>query len=196
MWPILANLFIYNANIILNPRNNNLNPTTNQIFEICEKANITFADIVTGTNPAIPVHQVGRSILVDNQYTWNKYSDSQLEYLASQGWLDDNVEQIVNYINNTPTIKHVYFTFKSGRWLSSKMELIKQGITVQTKCSIISPSGNGFGKLLPGYPTKVESLAHCWVWNGLPNIDFINKIGYCPLNHHWLISKGVNPNNF
>lgn len=196
MWCILSNLFTYNNNTLLNPRVGNNDPTIVQIFEICENAKITFADIVKGTANNVLTEQIGNSILVNDEYYWNTYSDGQLEKMAGNGWLDDNVPAIISYINATPSIKHVYFTFKSGIWLIEKKSQIVNNINIDDVCSIISPSGNGFGNLLPGYPTRAESIAHSWIWNGLPNLNPINRDGYGHLNHDWLRQNGVEPNNF
>ena len=195
-WPILSNLFTFNNNHLLHPRTANTLPNIEEIFSLCELAKITFADIVKGTKRQIPIEQVGNAILVNNEFTWSNYSDKQLEIMAQNDWLDDNVEEIVEYINSTPTIKHVYFTFKSGQWLMEKVDNIRQRITTPTRCCIFSPSGNGFGDLLLGYPSRVESIAHVWVWNGLPNINAVNRQCYCYLDHQWLIDKGVPINNF
>ncbi len=202
MWTTLANLFLYNANILAQRRTpppGNNNPTLNQIFEVCMKGRITFADIVLGTKVNVPtkINLGDKSVLVNNQYLWKSYKDSSLDFMGRNQWLYDNVENIITYINLTPTIKHIYFTFKSGTWLVNKMNLIIGGTAPIPSCSIFTPTGSGFGNNLPvPFNNRAWSLAHCWVWNTLAGAVLINKMGYCHLNHQWLISHGVNPNNF
>ena len=117
--------------------------------------------------------------------------------MGQQNWLDDNTNEIIEYINNTPSIKYVYFTFKTGgNWIINRKRFISNNINIPS-CSVFTPTGNGFGNNLPiPFNSKIKSLTHCWVWNNLQHQIPINKIGYCNLNHDWLIQNGVNPNNF
>lgn len=211
MWPALCNLFLYNQNQLISQRtNSNNNPTLNQIFEICSRSKIVFADIVKGVKPEICSVELEdeNCVLVNNEYRWEtrtingirvgEYSDNHLEYLAERNWLDDNVSEIINFINFTPSIKHVYFTFKSGNWLVSKLIELKNGIRedIQTG-SIFTPTANGFRRNLEvPFNERLWSLTHCWVWNGLPHVISINKNDYFHLNHEWLRRNGVNPDNF
>ena len=145
-------------------------------------------------------------ILVNNQYAWRnnainavgEYSDKHLDYMGAMGWLDDNVMEIVNYINNTPSIEFVCFTFKTGGWLVGKINNIGIGVRPGVNCaSIFTPTSSGFGKLLEvPFDKRAWSLTHCWVWNGLPHPIMVNKLGYGHLDHGWLTECGVNPNNF
>lgn len=196
MWPILANLFLHHGNVILNQRTQNINPTINDIYSVCALAKISFADIVKGTFENIQCQILNNAIIVDNHYEWNSYKDTQLNYMGNKGWLDDNVEDIIKYINKTPSIKHVYFTFASQDWLGDKRNLIRHGINVEDCCSIFTPSANGFGHNLPNYPNRLTSLSHCWIWNGLNHEHPVNRPNFGHLSHGWLIEKGVNPNWF
>ena len=201
MWPLLANLFIYNSNFLTKQRTiNHNNPTFGELFEICSKGKIAFADIVKGINEDIPyiLQNENKSVLVNNIYCWSTYKDGPLDYMGNQGWLDDNVTEIAKFINKNTTIKDVYFTFKSGDWIVEKMHEIKQLVTRDINfCSIFTPTANGFRQHLDiPYNERLWSLTHCWIWNGLEHLVPINKKDYCHLNHDWLISNGVNPNNF
>lgn len=211
MWTILGNFFLHGHNQLIQKRNSNNNvPTRPQIFEICQKGKIVFADIVKGIQEEIPALELEneRCVLVNNEYRWEstyignqrigEYSDTHLDKMATQGWLDDNVSAIIKYIIETPSIKHVYFTFKSGDWLVQKLNVIEQGIRNDVSCcSIFSPTGNGFRRNLQApFQERSWSLAHCWIWNGLPHQVPVNKPGFGHLDHDWLRSKGVNPNNF
>lgn len=197
MWPIMANLFMHNENHLTRARNiNNDVPTLNEIFEICKKGKIVFADIVKGTKINIPIIENNGYILVNNAYPWKGYKDSCLNYLGQQNWLDDNTNEIIEYINNTPSIKYVYFTFKTGgNWIINKKIYISNNINIPS-CSIYTPTGQRLANLPIPFHSRIKSLAHCWVWNNLQHQIPINKNGYSNLNHDWLIQNGVNPNNF
>lgn len=201
MWTALGNLFLYNHNHLIKKRNfNNNEPTLEQIFEICKKGKIVFADIVKGIKADIPaIEQLDdRSVFVNNQYKWAGYKDVPLEYMSAQGWLDDNVKAIVNYINETKSIKHIYFTFKSGNWLVDKLNAIREGVRNNvSSCSIFTPTANGFGgQIQPPFHERAWGLTHCWIWNGLNHNIPISRPDYGHLDHNWLMNKGVNPNNF
>lgn len=208
MWTILANLILYNNNQLLAARSEtNLIPTFAQLFEICNKGKITFADIVKGIKPAISAFEVEqqRCVIVDELYEWRsypnekgEYSDKHLDYMGESKWLDDNVDAIVQFINSTPTLKHVYFTFKSGSWIVDKLNKIKGSVRQEVNCcSIFTPTGNGFGKNLAfPFDKKASGIAHCWVWNNLDHPVNIARVGYGHLDHDWLRSKGVDVDNF
>jgi hypothetical protein len=201
MWTSLANLFLYNYNHLVNQRtiNNNV-PTKTEIFEICIKGKIVFADIVKGIRENIQAIEQpeNKSVLVNNQYLWKSYKDGPIDYMASQDWIDDNVNEIIKYINETKSIKHIYFTFKSGTWLVNKLNEICNNIRPDVSfCSIFTPTANGFGKPLQlPFQERVWGLTHCWVWNGLNHEIPINRVNYGHLDHNWLSRNGVDPNNF
>jgi hypothetical protein len=200
-WPILANLFIYNNNELISRRSlNNDTPNFEEILEICKTAKITFADIVKGTSEGVDclTNEVRKAVLVGDNYQWNDYKDGHLDNLGNRGWLDDNVTDIINYINKTKTIKNVYFTFKSGNWIVNKKNQILAGIRNDVEVSsIFTPTANGFRENLEApFNERAWSLTHCWLWNGLEHDILVNKPDYGNLNHDWLISKGVDVNNF
>jgi hypothetical protein len=200
MWTILGNLFLYGNNNLIMARNIKQNhPTFDQLFEICEKGNIVFADIVKGLHDDLNIiEQPQNSSVVVNGYSWRSYKDGPLDFMGAKGWLADNVKAIIKYINETPSIKHVYFTFKSGKWVVQKLNEIRNLIRPDvTCCSIFTPTGNGFGvNLQRPFQERSWGLAHCWVWNGLKHNIPVNRPNYGHLDHHWLIDKGVNPMNF
>lgn len=115
MWTIMGNLFLHGKNQLTKKRNAiNDEPTKAEIFEICKKGRIVFADIVKGIKEEIPAVELKneRCVLVNNQYRWEgkknkkngfgEYSDGHLDQMGAQNWLDDNVEAIIQYINATP----------------------------------------------------------------------------------------------
>lgn len=198
MWPIMANLFLHNENHLTKARNiNNDVPTLNDIFEICKKGKICFADIVKGTKEEIKINDKNGYIVVNDTYNWTDYKDSHLNYMGQMKWLDDNTEKIIDYIKQTPSIKHIYFTFKTGgNWILEKKSNISQNVEVRCS-SIFTPTGTGFRKNLPEpFNSRIKSLTHCWVWNNINHQTNINKEGYDNLNHEWLINNGVIINNF
>lgn len=196
MWTGLANLFLHNSNQLIDRRTvyNNI-PSIDEIFDICKKGNIVFADIVKGIKANIPAveHLAEECVLVNNQYSWSTYKDDCLCKMGKQSWLDDNVEAITKFINETKSIKHVYFTFKSGNWLIGKSnELYNQIRPDVSCCSIFTPTASGFRKNLPQpFHERAWSLTHCWVWNGLDHVIRVNKQGYGHLDHSWLSDKGI-----
>ncbi len=201
MWPSLANLFLYNQNHLIKQRNfNNDIPSFNEILEICCKGKIVFADIVKGIKENIEAIEdiSNKSVLVNNEYSWSSYKDGPLDYMGGKGWLDDNVSAIIDFINKHKTIKYIYFTFKSEKWLVNKIqEIAIKTSSNSTSCSIFTPTANGFRKNLNSpYNERLWSLTHCWVWNGLDNENRINKLGFGNVDHDWLIKNGVNPLNF
>jgi len=201
MWTVMGNLFLHNHNHLTAPRTfaNNI-PTLLEVFQICNKGKMVFADIVKGLkDEVIAIENIPeQTVLVNGHYTWTSYKDSPLDYMGNENWLDDNVDAIVAFINRTPSIKHIYFTFKSGVWLVNKMnEICAQVRQNVSFCSIFTPTANGFGALLPHpYDHRAWGLTHCWVWNGLPHAFPINRLGYGHLDHDWLRRNGVNPDNF
>lgn len=197
MWPILANLFLYNRNRLILPRNKkNPNPSINEIFEICNKAKIAFADVVRGVKSTAIVQKHGRSLVINDSFTWDNYSDKQLNTMAKHDWLDDQTDEIIKYINQTPSIKHIYFTFNSEQWLIELREKIISNTKTVSAGSIFTPTGMGFRKNLIGFEGRVASLTHCWIWNGLKHYTPVNKKGYTHLNHQWLREHGVDVKNF
>lgn len=211
MWTVMANLFICNENKFIKQRNSNNNvPCIHDIFKICEKGKFIFADIVKGIKEDIAALELDdrNCVLVNNEYHWEtrkirnkkvgEYSDTHLDNLGAKSWLDDNAEAIITYINKTKSIKHIYFTFKSGNWVVDKLNEICQGVRQGVSCSsIFTPTANGFLKSLPKpFNERAWSLAHCWVWNGQNHKMPIHKPNYGFLDHDWLSDKGVEPNNF
>lgn len=202
MWTVMANLFLYNRNILTsrrNPGNRNNTPNLNQIFEICKKGKLCFADVVLGIKKTIPevINFRKETALVNGSYLWNDYKDGHLNQMGHNDWLDSNVSNIIDFINITPTIKHIYFTFATGgNWLVGLRNAIIEAIPNIQAGSIYTPTGMRLPNFA-GYPVRPFSLAHHWVWNNAAHaISPVNNPNYIHLDHEWLIQNGVNPNNF
>jgi hypothetical protein len=200
MWTVMSNLFVHNANVLIDRRNppNNNTPTLNQIFEICTKGKLCFADVILGSNsitPAIVNNNTNTVIL--NGSNWDSYKDSLLNRFGRAGYLDTNVANIISFIQNTPTIKNIYFTFSSGgNWLINLRNVIVNAFPNLQAGSIYTPTGMSLENI-QGYPCRPWSLAHHWVWNNANHpIAPLNNANFIHLDHQWLIRNGVNPNNF
>lgn len=202
MWTVMANLFVFNTNQINSRRNpppgNNI-PSLNQIFDICKKAKLCFADVILGTKHIVPTltNPHNQSVLVNNSYNWNDYKDGHLNKMGRNGLLDDNVQNIINFINITPTIKHIYFTFATGgEWLVGLKDQIINAFPNLQAGSIYTPTGMRLPNF-NGFPFRPFSLAHHWVWNNAGHLfSPVNNPNYIHLDHTWLTRNGVNPNNF
>ncbi len=203
MWTVMANLFLHNENIQVDRRNppppNNI-PALNEIFQICKKGKLCFADIILGINANIPteVDNLNQEVVVNNgEYIWKNHGDASLNTMGNLGWLDNNVQNIINFINDTPSIKHIYFTFATGGpWIVGLKDSIIDAFPNLQAGSIYTPTGMRL-RNYEEFPFRPFFLAHHWVWNniGHPNAP-VNNNNYIHLNHEWLIRNGVNPNNF
>jgi hypothetical protein len=200
MWTNLANLFIHNSNKIIQKRTAKSNkPTLEEMFGICKKGKIAFAEIIKGTAPNVVTESQNKSVIVNNnEYLWSNYKDFHLNEMGNKGWLEDNVDEICKYVNDNPSIKNIYFTFKSGgKWINKRKKFISDNVISCETCSIFTPTGNGFGENLnKPYEHRSWSITHHWVWNMLEHHHPINNKNYGHLNHIWLIRNGVNPENF
>jgi len=200
MWPVLSNLFIHNSNIILAPRNQNNIPNLDQIFEICSIGKLCFADVILGLNPVIPyVLNQNNIVTVNGNYNWDSYSDVHLNNMGVNGWLDINVNNILEFVHSTPTIKYIYFTFATGgAWLVNLRNIIIASLPNHITGSIYTPTGMRLRNTIFS-PNRASTLAHHWVWcNSIPphlTNPVLSNI-HVSFDRNWLIGKGVNPNNF
>ncbi|HQV36669.1 MAG TPA: hypothetical protein PLC36_10165, partial [Flavobacterium sp.] len=139
-------------------------------------------------------------IVQDNntQYCWNDYKDNSILDLINLGFIDVNVVEIINHINNNPSIKFIYCTFKSGNHFIEMVNEIRRNIRPEVSIEyIFTPTGNGFRENLQApFDNRAWSISHCWIWNNLEHEVFINKEEYSHLNHEWLINCGVDILNF
>ncbi|POY37264.1 hypothetical protein C3L50_14675 [Flavobacterium alvei] len=211
-WPIFKNLFVENQTIHNRrrmPTNGNpippLNPTLDEIFKICKKCKIGFADMINSAFPHTEGYQIKKNDnVIFNELEYNLILDNKKKGIRGLAELNNikqiewNIENIKNYLCENPTIKYIYFTRKpSGIWLKKWNDLIKSDCSIgKTFGFIFTPSGQPLTNLPIPFNTRIKSLTHCWVWNNLQHQIPINKNGYCNLNHDWLIQNGVNPNNF
>lgn len=199
-WSIFGCLANNNPNLF----NDHIIPELANVWDYCSRFKISFADIVRGTNRFADTdqNQLAQLVVVTSPnlnapYTWNTYSDAQLNFLGTRNCLSDNVCNIVSYLKAKTSITQVYFTWKlNNSWLSTLANQIVNADyerQIGFTC-ILSPSGNGFGTLIPGYPTKIKSIMHAWLWVNNPagNPVYIRE-GFSHLNHAWLNAANVNP---
>ena len=199
-WPAFKNLFIHNAMVIPNRRmppngipQAVLNPTLQEIFDLCKTLKLTFSDLALevlqynnpvsqlSPNDNVIFNGVEYNLIQDGQ-NGNVGGLQQLNALAQVNW---NAQNIINYLDNNPQIKTIYFTRRpTGIW-SDQWNLIINHYFVAGRLTtnIFTPSAAG----APVNHSMTRLLNH-WVHNNNPNFG--------QLDNNWLINNGVNPNNF
>lgn len=199
-WTAFKNLFIHNA-IVLQKRRmptngfqiENLNPTLQEIFELCSKLKLTFSDIVLEVmHNNNPIYQsLPNDNIIINGIEYNLIQDGLnsniggLQQLNALGQLNWNTNNIINYLCNNPQIKTIYFTRQpKGIWAEQWNLIVNhKSIKERLTTNIFTPSGLG----LKGKP-RMKSLLNHWVHNIEPNFGKIDN--------NWLIDKGVLIQNF
>lgn len=186
-WPVISNLS-NNANLLTQRRDTigipPGNPNLGQILQLCEKFKLAFADLITDVLVALPNH-----------------NDNHLNAALGVEMALPNEQNIVDFINNTPSITHVFATTKFGNNIN--LNTLWQDIIAESRIgvlfgSILTPSGMG------GIPNfvglrRAATIARYWLWVNHPNNpygDFINQEGYTHFDHTWLMQCGVNPDLF
>jgi hypothetical protein len=198
-WPAFKNLFIENDLVNLNRRMPSngapiypLNPSLNEIFSICEKGKLSFADLI---NSVIPnsnnyIIQANDNIVFNNS-EYNLINDNVRNNQLGLAELDNinqvewNVLNIINYLGENPQIKHIYITRKpTGIWKEKWIEIKNAQVSKGRNFEVIyTPSAAN----LKGNP-RLSMLIKHWLFNENTN--------YSRLNNEWLIRNGVNLNNF
>jgi|GEM_PF-1110137 len=199
-WPAFKNLFTFNSTVLINRRmsqngklNVDLNPSLSEILGMCAHLKLTFADLVLEAfhiNNAELTFKSNDNIIYKNQ-EFNLIQDSVkngvggLEQLDSLGQINWNTLNIINFLKNNPQIHTIYFTRKpTGIWGREWTRIIKQPeFDKRTFTNIFTPSAQG----KPVFHSMSRLLNH-WVHNENPNFG--------KLEEQWLISQGVDINNF
>lgn len=191
LWTGFKNLFVHNEIIITNKRinTNPTNPDLQEIFELCKRLKLAFADLITETlhneNPnyeEIPINKVNL-----NNQIYSLIDDNGLNQLNLINQVNWNTQNIIDYLIKTPSIKKVYFTRKpTGIWLSKWNQLRNNPLLNNVDfINIHTPSGMGLQER--GIPI-MNALLRRWIINANPNFGV--------LDNEWLIKNGVNLNNF
>lgn len=186
-WPAIKNLFIHNA-IALHQRRDDAGhiPTLNEIFEICSQTKLSFADLILKTlHHNNPNYILNGNIVTFNNQNYDLINDGDLASLHQLNQVNWNTNNILTFIQNTPSINQIYLTRQpTGLWNGHWNALTNHPATQNfTKTNIYTPSGQA----LPGAP-RIAALLHHWLHNQNTNFGI--------LNHHWLTIHNVNINNF
>ncbi len=199
-WTAFKNLFNHNAVVIPNrrmPPNGIppaiLNPTLQEIFDLCIKLKLTFSDLILevlhSNNPHYQLLQNDNVIF--NGVEYNLIQDRQngivggLQQLNVIGQVNWNTQNIINYLCNNPQIKTIYFTRRpTGIWASQWNLIVNHNCMAgRITTNIFTPSGAG----APVNRSMIRLLNH-WVHN--------NNTNFGQLDNNWLTNNDVNTNNF
>jgi hypothetical protein len=185
-WPVISNL-CGNANILTQRRDAAGlppgNPTLGQILNLSSNFRLTFADLITDVIIDLPNHN-------DNHLNTALGNDNAIS----------NHQAIIEYINGTPSITHVYCTTKLNNQphLNHRWELIVNHVNLVNPDvsfgKILTPSGMGGIPNFEGL-NRAATIARYWVWvnhNENPHGAFVHQDGYTQLNHTWLTNCLVN----
>jgi hypothetical protein len=184
-WPAFKNIFTHNAPVIQQRRDNTnpVDPTLNEIFELCLRLKLSFADLITQTlnfnNPLY--HQHGNIVELDG-LQYDLIADDDLAALDEINQVNWNTENIVRYICANPTIHSIYFTRRAtGIWQEPWLHIINhQCSTGIYKANLYTPAGRRI--IAP----VMDGLLQRWLANDNPNFG--------QMNNEWLLSHGVNIN--
>lgn len=198
-WTAFKNLFIENGFQLLSRRMPPygqpalpLNPNLEEIFEICKKAKLSFADLICEVfvnhdnveflpNDNVVLNGNVYNLIQDNARN-NILGLAELNQINEVEW---NLNNILNYLIENPDIKYVYFTRRPTNIWLEKWEELKDSINLQDRNFqiIYTPSAQS----LRGVP-RMQSLINHWLFNNNPNYD--------RFSHDWLTRNDVNLNNF
>jgi len=183
-WPVISNLS-NNANILTQRRDAVSlppgNPTLGQILNLAAQFKLTFADLITNVTTPLPNH-----------------NDTHLNTALKNNTAISNHLRIIDYINRTPSLTHVYCTakFTGQTHLNNLWGQIVNNVRPNVVFGkILTPSGMG-GIPNSGGLGRVATIARYWVWaNNINNPygKFRNETGYTHLDNIWLTGCGVNP---
>ena len=189
-WPVISNIS-NNENILRLRRDKGIgippgNPTLTQILDLCKKFQLCFADLITTVLTQLANHD-----------------DKYLDLALGEGLALPNHMNIINFINNTPSITHVFITRKFNNNSHPNIKALWQRIIDDSR------RGISFGKLLTpsgmgGIPNfiglgRAGTIARYWIWVNHPQNPygaFTNSEGYNHFDHEWLLNCGVNVNSF
>lgn len=198
-WTGFKNLFIHNAIAIANrrmPQNGPppaiLNPTLNEIFDLCITLKLSFADLISEVlhhnNPQY--HLLPNDNVVFNGNVYNLIQDGQqnniggLEQLNNAMQVHWNTNSIIKYLCDRPSITQIYFTRRpTGIWGNEWNRI------VNSKCmagrlltNIYTPSGRRLRNPV------MNNLLHHWV-------HYVGQ-RFGRLENNWLQANGVTLANF
>lgn len=199
-WSAFKNLFITQQIDLLNrrmPQNGKpptiLNPTLSEIFKICIKLKLTFADLALEVfhkeNPNYKL--LSNDNVIFNNAEFNLIQDGKkgniggLQQLNDMDQVNWNTKNIINFLCDNPQIHSIYLTRQpTGIWLNQWSQIVNH------KCmggrfltNIFTPSGQG----RPVFHSMARLLNH-WVHNQIGNFG--------KLDNKWLEFNSVNIADF
>lgn len=199
-WTAFKNLFYHNGVVLENRRMPTngvppaiLNPTLQELFDLCTNLKLSFSDLVLEVlhlnNPNYQLLQ--NDNVIYNGLEYNLIQDGKrgivggLQQLDLLGQLNWNTQNVINYLCVNPQIKTIYFTRRpTGIW-GNQWNIIKNHkcMTGRLVTNLFTPSGAG-----APVNRSMRRLLNHWVHNTNPNFG--------SLDNNWLISNGVDTNNF
>lgn len=210
LWTGFKNYFVHNKvqldtrRMPTNGRQENLltDPTLSEIFELCTKLKLCFTDLILEvlhkSNPHYTILENDNVIFSGNEYNLiqdgkssKKLNDGSkrtvlgLEQLDTINQVHWNTGNIISFLEQTPTIKTIYFTRKpTGVW-GRELSKINYHSCMQGRrlTNIYTPSGQS----LKGKP-RMNALLRHWIFNKDENFG--------TLNNDWLTRHGVTLQNF
>ncbi|TSJ39579.1 hypothetical protein FO440_17710 [Mucilaginibacter corticis] len=204
LWPGLKNLFIHNEVLIDNPRMQLrgkpaevLNPELNEIFTLCNKLRLTFADLILCLFHNNSEYEIlGDDTILYQNNEFNLIQDGKkgkiggLSDLHNLNQVEWNTDNIIKYLQKNDAIKTIYLTRKpDGIWAKHWDKIkIETQISGREFISIYTPSAQGGalhkqtniykkGKMIP--------LINHWIKGPSGRFD-----------SNWLKNNGVDINNF
>lgn len=197
-WPAFKNLANGNYDLISRRMPSNgapqfpLNPTLEELFELCKQFKFSFADL----NTRVLINQENIDFLPNdnvilNNIEYNLINDNKrkgiggLAELHKLNEVEWNTNNIIQFLCENPQINDVYLTRQpTGIWKKNWNEIKNSKCSIGRNFNVIyTPSANS----LHGTP-RMNSLIKHWLFNTNPN--------YNTLNHEWLQNCGVNVDYF
>ena len=196
-WTAFKNIFIHNQIRLHCERLENCpyNPSIDEIFELCKKTELTFSDLISEIsdekNNLMIKNLRGKDFIQNADTIFNPIKDNDLENLDRIGNIKWNTQHIINYLMQNTQIHTIYFTRgRNGKWGKEIAEIQLKFPNIEI-ISLYTPSAQG-GALhkqteIYGKGKMIPLLKH-WIHN-----DGVNN---GRLDRTWIISKGVNSENF
>jgi len=199
-WTAFKNLFIINQIELRSRRmptrgipNPNLNPSRNEILQICSRLKLTFSDLIFQVlNDEIIYEILPNDNIIYNGNEYNLIQDNKkgnvlgLQELNNLNLVNWNTDNIINYLIQNPKIRTIYFTRQPNGVWGVEWNKIKNNELLSDRnfTNLYTPSGAGKPVFY-----SMERLTNHWLFN-------TNEINFGKLDENWLIRNGVDPNNF
>lgn len=185
-----------------------INPNLPEVLALCDHFKMTFADLILSVNLGLTGKEAflpnGNILINGREFNLKKDEKENgifgLADLGIENKIRWNTQNIIEYLINTPSIKHIYLTRKpTGIW-KLQWNLIVNHPELQNRnfTNIFPPNGRGrVERIAPPFDSVQKKILHYWIWNNLnhPTHPVTNEnMGH--LDHEWLIRHGVDINLF